>query len=67
VFWPGKLKERVHSENMGVEGKMILKRWLKLQDETAVNPFIWLRTGAPDRCCENGNEHSRSIKCGEIL
>jgi hypothetical protein len=41
----GKLKERNHFEDLGVDGRMTLKRTLSKQDERVWASFVWLRRG----------------------
>jgi len=42
------LMERDHLEDLGVDGRIILK-WIKW-DEEVWNGFIWLRTGTKGEC-----------------
>ena len=41
-FWWGNLKERNHSENLGVDGRIILKWVFKTWDGEAWTRLIWL-------------------------
>jgi len=49
VCWSGDLMERVHSEDLGVNGRIILKLILKKWDNEAWAGFFWLRIGAVGR------------------
>jgi hypothetical protein len=39
------LKGRDHLENIGIDGRIILKWILRKEDETAWTEFIWCRAG----------------------
>jgi hypothetical protein len=60
-------KRRDHSEELGVDIKIILGWILGKWGGELLTGFIWLRTGPVTGCCEHSNEHSASIKGGEIL
>jgi hypothetical protein len=62
-FWSGCLRGREHSEDRGVNGKLILK-WIldKLTWMVSIG-FMWLMTC----CCEDGNEPSGAVKGREFL
>jgi hypothetical protein len=62
-FWLVNLKERVDSEDIGTDERIILKHLLKTQDARVWTSFIWLKMGLS---CEHGNESSGSIKCNGI-
>ena len=47
-FWWGDLTERDHLENLGVDGRMILKFIFKKWDGEAWTGLIWLRIGKDD-------------------
>ena len=47
-FWWGDLTERDHLENLGVDGRMILKFIFKKWDGEAWTGLIWLRIGKGD-------------------
>ena len=53
-FWWGKLEERNHLENLGIDGRIILKWIFKLGVRRAWTGLVWLRR-------ETG-----FIKCGGI-
>jgi hypothetical protein len=44
-----------------------IKVGIKEIECVACTGFNWLRIGTSDGCCEHGNEHSGSMKCGESL
>jgi hypothetical protein len=48
-FWWGNLKERDHSEGLGIEGKRILKLILKKSVGNAWARLIWLGIGTSGR------------------
>ena len=66
-FWWENLRKRYHFEDLGVDGRIILKWILNKLAGRAWTELIWLRIGTTDGSCEDANEPSRSIKCGEIL
>jgi len=55
-----------HSD-LGLDGRIILKRFVKKENGTALTGLMWLRTGTIEGACECGNGPSGSIKCGEFL
>jgi hypothetical protein len=61
--------ERGHLEDLGVDGRIILKWIFNKWDGVAWAGLIWLRigTGGGRGACECGNEPSGSIKCGEFI
>ena len=61
-FWWGDLRERGDLEDLGVDGRIILKQIFEKLDEETWSGLIWLRVGTGD-----GNEPSDSITCGEFL
>jgi hypothetical protein len=64
------LKERDHSEDLGVDGKIILECIIGKQGGKVWSGFIWLMTGTSEPVavsCEHGNEPLGSIKGGEFL
>jgi hypothetical protein len=63
-----KLNGRVHSENLGVNGKIILEWMLGIFVWKVWCGCIWIRKRTSvGGCCEHGNERSSSIKGGEFL
>ena len=44
-FWWGNLREGDHLEDLGVDGRKILKRILQKRYGEALSQFIWLRMG----------------------
>jgi hypothetical protein len=66
-FWWGKLKERRdHLEDLGVDGRMVLRWIFRKWDVGAWTGFMWLRMGQVAGTRECGNEPSGSIKYGEF-
>jgi hypothetical protein len=55
-FWQGSLKERDYFEDLGVDGRVILKRILKAWNIEEWIGFIWLRVGTRSDFFEHGNE-----------
>jgi len=66
-FWSGNLRERAHLEDPGVDGRIILRWIFRKWDVGAWTATMWLRRGTGSRHFKCGNEHSGSVKCGEIL
>jgi hypothetical protein len=64
-FWYKLLKDRDQLENMGVDGRIILKRMYKIRWEY----LDWIHLGwEPETgCCEDGNERSCSVEYSELL
>ena len=63
----GKLQERNHSEDLGVDEGMILKWLFKKQDGRVWTVTIQLRAVLKADSYERGCAHLGSIKCGEFL
>jgi hypothetical protein len=59
-FWQGSLKERDYFEDLGVDGRIILKRILEKWNVEECTVFIWLRVGTRGDFFEHGNEPSLS-------
>ena len=66
-FWCGNLRERDLFEDLGVDGRIILKWTFKKQNGRAWIGFIWKRTGTMAGCCEHDNEPPGSIICSEFF
>jgi len=64
-FWWGKLWERDHCGDPGVDVRIIL-RWIFRRWEYGLDR-AGSGYGEVVGTCEYGNEHSSSIKCGEFL
>jgi hypothetical protein len=56
------LKGMHHSEDLGVDGRIILKCILRQQVLGVQIGFIWLKIVTGGGSCEHGNEHSSSLK-----
>jgi hypothetical protein len=64
-IWWGDLKERSHFEDLGVDGRVILKWIISESIGRTWNGLIWLVIGKNDAgCCEHGNETCGFIKRG---
>jgi len=61
------LREGERLEDLGLDGRIILKWFFKKWDGEAWTGLIWLRIGTGGGCFECGNEYSGSIKCREFL
>jgi hypothetical protein len=66
-LWWVKLKERVHLQDLGVDGMIILKWISKRWDGEAWTGVFCSGYGQVAGTCECGNEPSGSIECGEFL
>jgi hypothetical protein len=61
----GDLREGDHLEDLGLDGRIILKWILKKWDGGGME---WINLAQEtDGACEFGNVPSGSIKCGELL
>jgi len=49
VFWWGTWMERNHLEDLGVDGRILLKCIFKKWDRKSWTGLLWLRIGAGDR------------------
>jgi hypothetical protein len=61
------LQERDNSENLVMDGNIILKLILDIQDGKVWTGLIWLRIGSVAASCEHGNESSCSLKGKHFL
>jgi len=63
VFWWGKVRERDHLVDPGVDGRIIL-RWIF---QELVGGMDWIVLARDMDACKRGNEPSGSINCGDFL
>jgi len=66
--WWGNLRERVHSQDPGVDGRIILRCIFRKLDAGVWTGSSWLRIGQVAGTCQRGNEPSgfhkmRGISC----
>jgi len=54
-------------EDLGVDGRIILRWIFRKRGVRAWTGFNWLRIWTGGGSCECGNERTGSIKCGEFL
>ena len=66
-FWWGHLRERDHLEDLGAEGRIILKFVFKECDGEAWIGLIWFRIQTTVGTCNCGNELPGSVKYGSCL
>ena len=66
-FWQGDLRERDHLEDLGVDGRIILKWISKKQDGVRRLDWFCSDQGQVAGCCEQGNELQGSIQFGEFF
>jgi hypothetical protein len=65
-FCWGDLRERGRLEDLGVDGRIILK-WFSKKWMEVWTRLIWLRIEKVAGCCEFGYESSVFIQCREFL
>jgi len=64
----GDQRERGHFEDLGVDGRIILKWIVKKTDwGGAKTGLLWLRIGTVTGTCKCGDEPSNFIKCKKFL
>jgi hypothetical protein len=63
----GDLRGRDHIEELGVDGRRILKWIFRKWDGSMYYIYLAQDRGQMTGACECGNEPSGSIKCGEFL
>jgi len=66
-FLWGDLRERDHLEDLGVDGKVILRSIFRKLDVGYGLNRAGSGYGQVEGTCESGNETSVSIKCRELL
>ena len=66
-FWLEKMQERDHLEDLGVDGRIILRRIFWKWDLGAWGGSSWFKIRKVGGNFECGNEPLGSIKCGEFL
>jgi len=66
-FWWGRVKGRVHMQDLGINGRIALTWIIRKVDERLWTGFISLVIVKVVGCCERGNEHSGSIGCEELI
>jgi hypothetical protein len=62
-FWWGRPERNNHLEDLGVDGRIILKWFFKNWNGETWTELMWLRIGQVDVACECSNEPSGSKKC----
>jgi hypothetical protein len=67
AFWCGNLKERNHLEDLGVDGRIILKYIFREWVGGHGLDCFSLGYGQLVGCCECSNESPGFIKCGEFI
>jgi len=65
-FWRRNMNERDHLEDLGVDGKLMLK-WILSRIAGRGLDSAGLTQGEVEGRCERGIETSGSTKCGEFL
>ena len=66
-FWWGSLRERDHLEDLGVDGRIILRWIFRKWDVGVWTGSSYFTIGTVVGTCECGNEPLGSIKCGKFL
>jgi len=62
-LWWGDLMERDHLEDLGTDGRVLLKWIVQKWNEEAWTGLIWRKTRTGGGLCECGDGPSASIKC----
>jgi hypothetical protein len=65
AFWLEIIKEKGHLE-LGVDGRIILKRFSTKHDSRLWTVFIWLSTTKVACSCKNTKEFTGSTTCSEF-
>jgi hypothetical protein len=67
ILWLESFEGRYYSEDLGINGWIILD-WIMGKEGVEVSTgFIWLRIGTSGGPCKHGNEPSYSIQGWEIM
>jgi hypothetical protein len=65
--WCCGVKERDHMQDLGISGRVALIWVVRKGDVRLWTGFFLLMIVKVVGCCECGNEHSGSIRCGELI
>jgi hypothetical protein len=63
----GRLKERDHLEDLGIDEKMLLEWMINTVDGKVQIRFFWVRIEILMGCFKHCNEHLGFIKCREFI